>query len=118
MSSPIWPRYLPRGHVEAWARALRSMEQMHPAVHGKLIEAKLIEAKSGFAIGSSAARLVAAWRAASPPLSGAAIALALESAAVVYADCSGLPERGGGKRTVQRLHGRAAHQLRHQRTDP
>jgi putative cardiolipin synthase len=76
---------LPPGHVATWARVLRSVPQLDATTHAKLIEARLIEAKSGFAIGVLAARLVAAWRAVNPPLAGAAIALALESAALVQA---------------------------------
>lgn len=45
--------------------------------------ARLIEARPGVALGGAAARLIAAWQAAEPPLPGAALALALESAALV-----------------------------------
>jgi putative cardiolipin synthase len=79
---------LPPGHVAAWARVLRSEPSADAGTHAKLvearlIEAKLIEAKPGVAIGSAAARLVAAWHATSTPVPGAAVALALESAAVL-----------------------------------
>ncbi len=47
--------------------------------------ARLVNARPGFAVGSAAARLVNAWRAADPPLPGAAIALALEGAAHIAA---------------------------------
>ncbi len=77
--------HLPPGHVAAWATVLRSLPDADPVAHGKLIQAKLIEARPGFAIASTAARLVSAWQAANPPVSGAAIALALESAAHVAA---------------------------------
>ncbi len=77
---------LPPGHVAAWATVLRSVTQQDAATQTKLIEARLIEAKSGFALSALAARLTAAWRAADPPQSGAAIALALETAALVQAD--------------------------------
>ena len=38
---------LPPGHVAAWARVLRSVTQQEAVTHSKLIEARLIEAKSG-----------------------------------------------------------------------
>jgi len=52
----------------------------------KLIEARLIEARSGFVLSALSARLMAAWRAADPVQPGAAVALALETAALVHAD--------------------------------
>ena len=55
---------LPTGHVAAWARVLRSVTQQDAATQTKLIEARLIEAKSGFALSALTARLMAAWRAA------------------------------------------------------
>ena len=67
---------LPPGHVAAWARVLRSVTQQDAATQTKLIEARLIEAKSGFVLGALTARLISAWRAADPPQPGAAIALA------------------------------------------
>lgn len=69
---------LPPGHVAAWADVLLS----EPAADVGTC-AKLVEARPGFAIGSAAARLVLAWQAASPPVPGAAVALALEAAARV-----------------------------------
>jgi cardiolipin synthase C len=77
---------LPADHVAAWARVLQSVTQEEVARQPKMIEARLIEAKSGFALSASAARLMAAWRVANPPQPGAAIALALEAAALVQAD--------------------------------
>ena len=77
---------LPPGHVAAWARVLRSVTQQDAATQTKLIEARLIEAKSGFVLGALTARLISAWRAADPPQPGAAIALALETAALVQAE--------------------------------
>jgi cardiolipin synthase C len=77
---------LPHGHVAAWARVLRSVTQQEAVTHSKLIEARLIEAKSGFALSALASRLMAAWRAVDPPQPGAAIALALETAALVQTD--------------------------------
>jgi putative cardiolipin synthase len=76
-------RRLPRGHVAAWARVLRSVPDLDAGTHAELIEARLIEAKPGVAIGGLAAHLMAAWRVADPKLPGAAITLALESAALV-----------------------------------
>jgi cardiolipin synthase C len=77
---------LPPGHVAAWAQVLRSVPQLDVRTDTKLTEARLIEARPGFAIAGIATRLMAAWRTADPPLPGAAIALALESAALVQAD--------------------------------
>jgi putative cardiolipin synthase len=77
---------LPPGHVGAWARVLRTEPSADARTYGKLVEARLIEARPGMAIGSAAARLVGAWEAASPPVSGAAVALALESAAHITAE--------------------------------
>lgn len=67
---------LPPGHVAAWANVLRSK-----AVADTAICAKLVDVRPGFALGSSAARLVSAWQAADPLVSGAGVALALEAAA-------------------------------------
>ena len=109
---------LPPGHVAAWARVLRSVTQQDAATQTKLIEARLIEAKSGFALSALTARLMAAWRAADPPQPGAAIALALETAALVHADVGGPPQRCGHQRPRQRLHSGQADQLGDQRADP
>src|SRR5258708_40016852 len=79
---------LPPGHVESWALVLRTAPDLDATVYRRLVEARLIEARPGIAVGSSAARLMAAWQAAIPPVSGAAIALALESAAYVAADAA------------------------------
>jgi cardiolipin synthase C len=76
-------RRLPPAHVTAWARILRETP-----VAAADVQARLIEAKSGFAIGGAAALLVEAWRAADPPLSGPAVALALETAALLHAECA------------------------------
>jgi putative cardiolipin synthase len=79
---------LPPGHVTAWATVLRSLPDADPVADGKLIQAKLIDARPGFAIGSTAARLVSAWQASNPSASGVGIALALESAALVQAEAA------------------------------
>ncbi|HUY47187.1 MAG TPA: DISARM system phospholipase D-like protein DrmC [Streptosporangiaceae bacterium] len=79
---------LPSGHVTAWARVLRSVTAEAVMSQGRQVEAQLIEAKPGFALGGAAARLVAAWRAANPVPSGEAVALALEAAALVQADAA------------------------------
>ena len=76
---------LPPGHVKAWAQILRPIPAGDLAVHGHSLEARLIEAKPGFALGGKAARLIAVWQQAEPWLSGAAVALALESAARIQA---------------------------------
>ncbi len=69
---------LPPGHVAAWAHVLRS-----EPVPGTGTCARLVEAGPGVALASAAARLVDAWRAADRPVPGAALALALESAALL-----------------------------------
>jgi cardiolipin synthase C len=75
---------LPPDHVTAWARVLRAVPS-GLAVSIPALEARLIEARPGFAMSGVAERLIAAWQAADPPVSGAAVALALESAAYVEA---------------------------------
>jgi phosphatidylserine/phosphatidylglycerophosphate/cardiolipin synthase-like enzyme len=77
---------LPAGHVAAWARVLRTITAETVVSQPKKVEAWLIDAKPGFALGGVATRLVAAWRAAEPVHAGAAVALALEAAALVHAD--------------------------------
>jgi phosphatidylserine/phosphatidylglycerophosphate/cardiolipin synthase-like enzyme len=79
----VLARRLPPAHVAAWARVLRDTPVLDSGV-----EARLIEAKSGFAIGGSAALLVDAWRAAGPRLPGPAVALALQTAALMHAECA------------------------------
>jgi phosphatidylserine/phosphatidylglycerophosphate/cardiolipin synthase-like enzyme len=79
----VLARRLPPAHVAAWARVLRDTPVLDAGV-----EARLIDAKSGFAIGGSAALLVDAWRAADPRLPGPAVALALETAALMHAECA------------------------------
>ncbi|GGT80997.1 DISARM system phospholipase D-like protein DrmC [Actinomadura citrea] len=71
---------LPPGHIEEWARILRG----HRAP-GTDLEAQLIEAGPGFAAGVRAARLARAWREAEPRPPGEAVALALETGAVLHA---------------------------------
>ena len=78
---------LPPGHVAAWAHVLRSVPQDAEDRH-EADRARLIEAKPGFALSALAGRLMAAWRTADPPQPGAAIALALETAALVQADAA------------------------------
>lgn len=74
---------LPPAHLVAWLRVLRNTAAVGPGT-----QARLIEAKPGYAIGGKAAALVQAWRAAGTPLSGSAVALALDSAARVQAECA------------------------------
>jgi len=76
---------LPPDHVLAWARTLRSISPGDLELKGPGLEARLLDAKPGFAMGWVPARLVTAWQAAVPPLSGAAVAMALETAAIVQA---------------------------------
>jgi cardiolipin synthase C len=80
---------LPAEHVAAWAQLLRTVTAEAVVAQAKEVEAWLIDAKPGFALGGAAARLVAAWRAADPVPSGMAVALALEVAALVHADAAG-----------------------------
>jgi putative cardiolipin synthase len=75
---------LPPGHVTAWSRILRSIPSGR-ALGTPALEARLIESRPGFAMSATAARLIAAWQSADPPVPGVAIALALESAAQVEA---------------------------------
>ena len=74
---------LPAGHLAAWARVLRTIPADDLAASARALEATLIDARPGVALGGAAGRLIAAWQAAVPPLSGAAVALALESAGQV-----------------------------------
>lgn len=76
---------LPAGHVAVWAQLLRTITAEAAAAQPEAVAAQLINAKPGFALGGVAARLVAAWCAADPMPSGTAMALALESAALVHA---------------------------------
>lgn len=70
---------LPRPHLNAWVRVLREASEPDATV-----TASLIEAKSGYALAAKSARLMNAWRAASPVPDGAALALALEATASVH----------------------------------
>jgi phosphatidylserine/phosphatidylglycerophosphate/cardiolipin synthase-like enzyme len=74
---------MPPGHLAAWARVLRTVPAQDLVMDGRLLEARLIEARPGVALGGAAARLIAAWQAADPALPGAALAVALEAAAIV-----------------------------------
>ena len=74
-------RDLPAGHLATWAEVLRNAERPHA-----LVEAALIDARPGYALGAAAAALVGAWRTEAPELPGTAIALALETAAEVASD--------------------------------
>ena len=61
---------LPPEHLAAWAQVLRSVGDAVPTAEGSKIEAKLIEAKSGFVLGGLADRLMTAWQESDPPVSG------------------------------------------------
>jgi phosphatidylserine/phosphatidylglycerophosphate/cardiolipin synthase-like enzyme len=74
---------IPAGHMASWARVLRTIPAEDLVIDGRLLEARLIEARPGVALGGAAARLIAAWQATAPPPPGAAVALALEAAAIV-----------------------------------
>jgi putative cardiolipin synthase len=76
-------KQLPLAHVRAWARVLSTETGPDDGPEVRPVEARLIEARPGYALGSAAAALMAAWRAADPPPAGTAIALALEAAATV-----------------------------------
>jgi phosphatidylserine/phosphatidylglycerophosphate/cardiolipin synthase-like enzyme len=67
---------LPDDHLDAWARVLAGARGPD-----SLVEAALIDARPGYAVAGHARRLVAAWRDQSPVPPGAAIALALRTAA-------------------------------------
>jgi putative cardiolipin synthase len=64
---------LPPGHIRAWARVLRQAG----GPQGD-IEARLIAARPGYALGPVAADLVEAWRVDAPDLPGAARTRALQ----------------------------------------
>jgi len=74
---------LPPAHLAAWLRVLRGT----PVV-GSTTQGRLINAKPGYALGGKAAALVGAWRAADPTLPGTEVAVALEAAARVHAECA------------------------------
>nr|WP_275409772.1 DISARM system phospholipase D-like protein DrmC [Microbispora rosea] len=64
-----------RTYVRAWARILRAHQAPHPALRGLLARTR-----TGAGMDTRAARLLAAWSAADPPVPGSAVALALETA--------------------------------------
>lgn len=72
---------LPADHIDAWARVLDDASSP-----GAAVEAALIDASPGFALGAVAGRLVQAWHQTAPALPGAALALALRAAGVSCAD--------------------------------
>ncbi|WP_433498588.1 DISARM system phospholipase D-like protein DrmC [Sphaerimonospora sp. CA-214678] len=72
-------RELPSAHVRAWARVLRAHPTPHPALRGLLARAR-----TGIGMDARAARLLATWSEADPPPSGAAVALALETASRIH----------------------------------
>jgi phosphatidylserine/phosphatidylglycerophosphate/cardiolipin synthase-like enzyme len=69
-------RELTADHLAAWADVLE-----HSPAPSAEVEAALIDAYPGFALGAPAARLVGAWRREAPDLGGTGLALALRSAA-------------------------------------
>jgi cardiolipin synthase C len=71
-------RTLPSEHVGAWVRVLRSPDCA--AGPGPATQARLIEARPGFALAGAATRLTRAWLSCAPVPSGEAVALALEAA--------------------------------------
>ncbi|MWA03284.1 hypothetical protein F8568_023475 [Actinomadura sp. LD22] len=75
---------LPARHIEAWARVLHGYR-----APGDDLEVRLIEAGPGVAVGARAARLARAWRESSPRPAGDALALALETGAVMHARHAG-----------------------------
>jgi putative cardiolipin synthase len=68
------------GHLEAWAKVLRNAPSPSPDV-----EAALIDARPGYAMGAVAGRLVRAWRLTQPTPQGAELALCLEAAGHIQA---------------------------------
>ncbi|MEV5826061.1 DISARM system phospholipase D-like protein DrmC [Spirillospora sp. NPDC052242] len=64
------------GHLAAWCRVLRTTERPSASV-----EAALLEARPGYALGGIARRLVSAWRHSGA--TGESVALALETAGVI-----------------------------------
>ncbi|MDG4807229.1 DISARM system phospholipase D-like protein DrmC [Micromonospora sp. WMMD1120] len=70
---------LPDGHLAAWCNVLSNADAGNEAV-----EAALIDARPGYAIATHARRLVTAWRTEAFGLPGAALALALRTAALVH----------------------------------
>lgn len=79
---------LPADHVAAWARVLQTVTAEAVVTRPKEVEARLIDAKPGFVMSGVATRLVTAWCATDPVPSGAAVALALETAALLQADAA------------------------------
>ncbi|MEH1014214.1 DISARM system phospholipase D-like protein DrmC [Micromonospora sp. CPCC 206060] len=75
---------LPAGHVAAWANRL-----MRVATPDGSVEAALINARPGHLVAAPARRLVRAWSAEAPELTGPAVALALRSAAVLHQQSAG-----------------------------
>ena len=69
---------LPAAHLAAWVRILRDTPTPGPD-----LQARLIEAQSGYAISAKAAMLARAWRDAGSSVPGSALALALETAALI-----------------------------------
>jgi hypothetical protein len=70
---------LAEGHVAAWVEVLRRAPGPN-----RVVEAALIDARPGVALGSMAARLISAWRRTASDLPGLAVALALETAGQVH----------------------------------
>ena len=70
---------LPDGHLAAWCNVLSNADAGNEAV-----EAALIDARPGYAVATHARRLVTAWRTETYGLPGAALALALRTAALVH----------------------------------
>ncbi|GGV44152.1 hypothetical protein GCM10010182_80840 [Actinomadura cremea] len=64
------------GHLAAWCRVLRTTDRPSASV-----EAALLEARPGYALGGIARRLVTAWR--NSGVSGGSVALALETAGAI-----------------------------------
>ncbi|BCJ57153.1 DISARM system phospholipase D-like protein DrmC [Micromonospora endophytica] len=71
---------LPADHVTAWAAVLLTVDT--PA--DSAVAAALIDARPGFSVGTYAGRLIKSWRTDAPDLPGAAVALALRSAALLH----------------------------------
>ncbi|MFY1685034.1 DISARM system phospholipase D-like protein DrmC [Micromonospora sp. WMMD730] len=70
---------LPADHLDVWADVLVNVD----APGDGAMVAELADARPGFSVGTHAERLIRSWRTEAPDLSGAAVALALRSSALL-----------------------------------
>ncbi|MEU7959576.1 DISARM system phospholipase D-like protein DrmC [Micromonospora humida] len=71
---------LPADHLDVWAGVLVNVD----APGDGAVVAELADARPGFSVGTHAERLIRGWRTEAPDLPGAAVALALRSAALLH----------------------------------